>query len=53
MPYRRINRSTVQRATQILFALQRLPCLQLPVDLERLGVNTVDLAEDKLIMSRA
>jgi len=36
-----------------LFTLQLLPCLQLPVDLERLGVNTVDLAEDKLIMSRA
>jgi hypothetical protein len=36
-----------------LFALQLLPCLQLPVDLERLGVNTVDLAKDKLIMSRA
>jgi hypothetical protein len=36
-----------------LLALELLPCLQLPVDLERLGMNTMDLAEDKLIMSRA
>jgi hypothetical protein len=32
-----------------LLALQLLPRLQLPVDLERLGVNTANLADKKLI----